>query len=344
MMRHSEHDPQFMPDSAERLRYDPRSGPDRPAWLGAPEAERTLAVRRWLKNNDMPFPCCAPRSADEWREVEDQIASGSPPQTARLMERMLAAGLERVVAVWAMAEAMSSQHYKQLERTAGPGDTAASLDIGRLFEDCDVSILPAAFQASAGGFGPAHQQVIDYYHRHYDSGGSMSFPVAAGFCFGCAASPKFVRNHTLYEHMYGNGIAEDTPVYLPVAAAYHELFRFVSDAVFEGDDPIPPAVRPPPDPEACFESPFSDWCKGFVATRPVVAAGWESHLAGHPGLQAEYRTIVDTLRFFASREEAQGILDRGSGSESLAAATPRMHAGLADAIRRLFQLAHPITD
>lgn len=334
-----------MPDSAKRLHYDPRTGPDRAAWLAAPEAERTLAVRRWLKHNDMPFPCCLPRNADEWREVEDQLASGSPPHTARLMDRMLAADVERMVAIWAMAETMSSSRYQQLERLAQDAEHPGSFDIRRLFDECDADILPAAFEASTGGFGPSHEKVIDYYHCHYDPQGSMPFAVAAGFCFGCAASPKFVRNHTLYGHIYGNEIVEHTPPYLPVADAYRELFRFVSDAVFEQDDPIPPAVRPPARPEECFDSPFSGWCQGFLATQPIVAPGWETHLGGYPALHAQYLEIVDTLRFFAGPDEARRILEaRSATEEDFSTASRRMHAGLGDSIRRLFLLAHPVMD
>ncbi|RFF27049.1 MULTISPECIES: hypothetical protein [unclassified Wenzhouxiangella] len=333
-----------MSDNPKRLRYDPRTGPDRAAWLGAPEAERTLAVRDWLKNNDLPFACCVPRSADEWREVEDQIASGTPPETTRLMERLQGAGVERLVALWAVAEALGSQQYKQLERMARDGHDTAHFDVGRLFEACDTSILPAAFEASAGGFGPSHEKVIDYYHRHYDPEGSLPFAPAAGFCFGCATAPKFVRNHTLYEHMYGNEIADKTPVYLPVADAYRELFRYVSDAVFEQDVPIPPSVRPPDDPQTCFDSSFSDWCKGFIATRPVVASGWEAHLAEHPRLHAEYLAIVDSLSFFAARDQAQAISRTRFGQESFESACRRVHAGLNDSIQRLFLLAHPIMD
>jgi hypothetical protein len=332
-----------MSDNDQRLGYDPRTGPDREAWLKAPEAERTLAVRRWLRHNDMPFPCCVPRSADVWREVEDRIASGTPPSTTRLMQRMRDAGLERIVALWAVAEILGSQRFRQLERQHGT-DGNESLDVQDMFDEHDAAILPAAFEASAGGFGPAHQQVIDYYRQHYDPEGAMGFAVAAGFSFGCAASPQFVRNQTLYEHMFGNEIVDATPAYLPVADAYRELFRFVSDAVFEQDDPVPEPVRPPSDAESCFDSPFSDWCKGFVASEPVVATGWEAHLSGHPDLHAEYRRIVDTLRFFADREQARDIVDTGSGDESLPGAARRVHAALGDAIRRLFRLAQPITE
>ncbi|WP_376691257.1 UPF0149 family protein [Wenzhouxiangella sp. EGI_FJ10409] len=331
-------------DNAKRLEYDPRSGPDRSAWLAAPEAERTLAVRRWLKHNDMPFPCCAPRSADEWREVEDQLASGLPPETARLMARLREAGIDRVVALWAMAEAVGSRQYDELGREARRSGRPEIFDIERLFDQADTAILPAAFEVSAGGFGPSHQTVIDYYHRHHDPEGAMPFAEAAGFCFGCAASPKFIRNHTLYEHMYGNRVADSAPFYLPVADAYRELFRFVSDAVFEQDDPIPPAVRPPAEPEACFDLAFAGWCRGFLATQPVVAPGWESHLSGHPDLHAEYLETIATLSFFAGRDQARAILrERGNGDD-LAEAARRMHAGLADAIRRLFRLAHPIME
>ena len=252
------------------------------------------------------------------------------------MNRLLAHGVARIVAVWAIAEALGSQRYQQLE---GP----ESFDLRRLFAGCDYEILPDAFDASAGGFGPAHERLIDYYHRHFDPDGSMSFPVAAGFCFGCATSPKFVRNHTLYEHMFGNELAERTPVYLPVASAYRELFRFVSDAVFEQENPIPDSLRPPADPEACFEAPFSDWCRGFAASQPLVAPGWEEHLAGHPALRERYRAIADTLRFFGGRDQAQALLGESATAETVEAAARRARADLDDAIPRLFRLAHPIT-
>lgn len=332
-----------MSDKDPRLGYDPRTGPDREAWLKAPEAERTLAVRRWLKHNDMPFPCCVPRSADVWREAEDQIASGSPPGTARLMQRMLDTGLERIVALWAVAEVLGSERFRQLDRRHRDDDSEP-FDVQTMFDEDDADILPAAFEASAGGFGPSHKRVIDYYRKHYDPEGAMPFAIAAGFCFGCAASPQFVRNQTLYEYMFGNEIAEETPAYLPVADAYRELFRFVSDAVFEQDDPIPGPAHPPSDPESCFDSPFSDWCRGFIASEAVVAAGWEAHLSGHPDLRAEYDDIVDTLRFFADRDQAQKILDAASSNEDLTAAARRIHRTLETAIRRLFRLAQPITD
>jgi len=330
-----------MSDNDQRLGYDPRTGPDREVWLKAPEAERTLAVRRWLKHNDMPFPCCVPRSADAWREVEDQIASGSPSSTAHLMQRMLDVGQERIVALWAVAEILGSQRFRQLERRHKNDDTEP-FDVQGMFDERDADILPAAFEVSAGGFGPAHKRVIDYYRQHYDPERAMPFAVAAGFSFGCAASPQFVRNQTLYEYMFGNDIIDVTPAYLPVADAYRELFRFVSDAVFEQDDPIPDPVRPPSDSESCFDSPFSDWCKGFVASEPVVTTGWEAHLSGRPDLHAEYRRIFDTLRFFADREQARGILEANSPGEDLPAASRRMHADLGDAVRRLFLLAHPV--
>ena len=333
-----------MPDNAKQLHYNPGSGPDRAAWLAAPEAERTLAVRRWLKHNDMPFPCCAARSAGEWREVEDQLATGLPPETGRVMARLRDTGIDRVVALWALAEAMGSHQYEAMGREAKRAGRPEAFDIERLLDRCDIDILPAAFEVSMGGFGPSHQTVIDYYHRQHDPDGSMPFAVAAGFCFGCAASPKFIRNHTLYEQMYGNQVAESTPFYLPVADAYRELFRYVSDAVFEHEDPIPPAVRPPTEPEACFDSPFGGWCRGFLATQPVVAPGWESHLSDRPSLNSEYLEIVDTLGFFAGPERARVILDSRDSDEDLTQAGRRMHAALAHAIRRLFLLAHPFME
>ena len=318
-----------MADATCALHYDPRTAPSAETWLATPASERVEAVRRWLEANDASLPCTS-TSANEWRVLEDELATGYPPESGRLLTRMVDAGIDRTVAVWALAGASGSQRFRQLTRVARRPASPLVFGSERLFDERDLSILPAAFEAGRRGFGPAHEAVIEHYRRYYASDEAMNVATAAGFCFGHAASPGLHRTGEEREaFLFGGDISEEAPFYLPVMQAYGELNEYVLDSLFGQVNPIPPSCRPPERPEACFESAFSDWCRGLTISLEVRTGDWASHLHAHPSLQADYETTVDTLTLFASRHRATAILGRRAPSnESFAAATTRLHASI----------------
>ena len=332
-----------MADATCALHYDPRTAPSAETWLATPASERVEAVRRWLEANDASLPCTS-TSTNEWRIFEDELATGYPPESGRLMTRMVDAGIDRTVAIWALAGASGSQRFMQLTRVARRPGSPLVFGGERLFDERDLSILPAAFEAGCRGVGPAHEAVIEHYRRYYASDEAMNVATAAGFCFGHAAAPGRHRTGKEREaYLFSGDISEEAPFYLPVMEAYGELNEYVLDSLFGQVNPIPPSCRPPERPEACFESAFSDWCRGLTISLEVRTRDWESHLCAHPSLQADYETTVDTLTLFASRRRATAILSRRAApNESFAAATAKLHASIEAAAPYLYFLAHPV--
>jgi hypothetical protein len=319
------------------LHYDPHAGPEPMGWRAATRDERTTAIRAWLRDSGLPPSKTGRESVERWLRVEDALASSQPGLLADVIGRLIETGIERTTAVWATSELVSIDD--------DPNGPPVPPGIEQLLEPTAIEILPAAYEAWQVGLNPAHLAVIAHYNLYLDPQSSMTVATAAGFCFGCAASPKFVRNHVLHQHFLGGELHTDAAEWLPVIHAYDELFRYVSDAVFEQTDPIPPDVRPPVEAMACFDSSFSDWCKGFLQAGPVVEDAWISHLDRHPRLWADYTDTVDTIGFFASREHANKVIASSSSPDvPLEEAGRKRRAGLEAAATRLFVLAQPVLD
>ncbi|WP_376691254.1 UPF0149 family protein [Wenzhouxiangella sp. EGI_FJ10409] len=325
-----------MPRIAKPLVYDPCTPP--PAqWLAASESERELAVAGWLQANRGGLPCTAP-GAGRWRQVEDQLAAGYPPETRRLFDRILASGVARTVAVWALAEVGGSRAFEQLNRVgrkAAPGEVFGT---ERLLDEDDIAILPAAFEAGrARMFTPAHEAVIEHYCRHHAEPSAMKLATAAGFCFGCAAAPTLVTGSVRSEYLFGGYQALDAPAYLPVIDAYQSLCERVSEALFEGADPIPASCKPGAEAEDGLEPPFSDWCRGLLSALRLLEPQWRRHLEKHPELRADWQERAAILTRFADPEPAGHSAPSALPHEDIP-----LEATIRNATRRLHLLAHPI--
>ncbi len=85
--------------------YDAERAPDPAAWAAASEAERVAAVEAHHRARAAPHPPTRqPRvHAAVHVVVEDQLASGSPPEARRAMDRLQRGGLSRHEAVHAIA-------------------------------------------------------------------------------------------------------------------------------------------------------------------------------------------------------------------------------------------------
>jgi hypothetical protein len=300
-----------------------------------------MAIDRWMDASDLPFP--RPGAA-EWREVEDQLAAGYPPELGRLLDRMLGAGMSRTVAVWGLASVAGSRLFAQLNRKARRATGMRLPGLDRLLDEVDFSILPAAFEAGRKDFAPAHAAVIDHYSRHYAPPVAMTAAEAAGYCFGHAAAPGPVRTVNAFEAaVLGGELSEETPVYLPVSGCLGVLHETILDSLFGQADPIPAAFRPPDEPEDCFEHPFADWCRGLLRALDTRADDWRAHLESHPRLQADRECTVDTLTLFAARSRAADIVTRRATAEERPTETlARLHRRIDTATGHLYRLAHPV--
>lgn len=314
--------------------YRPEQPTDPEAWLAHGRTQRTRAVRTWLQAREVPSPC-GEHSAEHWREVEDELAAGYPPETGRLIERMRHGGLSRTVAIWALCTLREGQRYRQHCRVLRRDDAISRADrfsMQALLDERDFAILPAAFQAGGGDhFGPSHVAVIAHHHRYYAAGSAMDVAEAAGFCFGVAASPRRLSPTAREAHLLGTSDLTHAPPYLPVGQAFDRLDRWVSDALFDGRDPIPDFCRPRMGavaPKSCI-----DWSRGVERALAVTAADWRRHLEDWSGLRERLEASTATLTWFA-----------GAGSEhtSRVHSCQPSHAEMASAARRLFRLAHPV--
>ena len=90
-------------------RYDADLAPDPEAWLALDEDERRAAVRRHHRGRVLrihPKEMNVDIHASLHAIVENQIALGDPEVTARTVDRLVAAGLRRHVAIHMIGEVL----------------------------------------------------------------------------------------------------------------------------------------------------------------------------------------------------------------------------------------------
>ncbi len=111
--------------------YDAERAPDPAAWAAAPEADRLAAVEAHHRGLAKPHPAVRqPRvHAAIHLVVEDQLASGAPPEARRAMDRLVRAGLSRHEAVHAIAAVVATTAQGALSGSRfDPGAYARALD------------------------------------------------------------------------------------------------------------------------------------------------------------------------------------------------------------------------
>jgi hypothetical protein len=113
------------------LDYDADRAPDPAAWTAAPEADRLAAVEAHHRALAAPHPAVRqPRvHAAIHLVVENQLASGSPPEARRAMDRLVRAGLSRHEALHAIASVVAATAQGALSGARfDPGAYARALD------------------------------------------------------------------------------------------------------------------------------------------------------------------------------------------------------------------------
>ncbi len=126
------------------MEYDADRAPDPAGWAKAPEPERLAAVEAHHRALAAPHPPVRqPRvHAAIHLVVEDQLASGSPPEARRAMDRLVRAGLPRHEAVHAIASVVAAAAQGALSGARfDPGAYARALD----------ALTAEAWRARGGG-------------------------------------------------------------------------------------------------------------------------------------------------------------------------------------------------
>ncbi len=111
--------------------YDAERAPDPAAWSAAPEADRLTAVEAHHRALAAPHPAVRqPRvHAAIHLVVESQLASGTPPEARRAMDRLVRAGLSRHEAVHAIASVVAAAAQGALSGARfDPGAYARALE------------------------------------------------------------------------------------------------------------------------------------------------------------------------------------------------------------------------
>ncbi len=118
--------------SEERpVHYDADRAPDPAAWSAAPQRDRVAAVE--VHHHALSGPHPAVRQARVHAAihvvVEDQLASGAPPEARRAMDRLVGGGLTRHEAIHAIASVVAATAQGALAGTRfDPGAYARALD------------------------------------------------------------------------------------------------------------------------------------------------------------------------------------------------------------------------
>ncbi len=113
------------------MNYDADRAPDPVAWSAAPQRDRVAAVEAHHRTLSGPHPPVrqARVHAAIHVVVEDQLASGAPPEARRAMDRLVRDGLSRHDAIHAIASVVAATAQDALAGTRfDPGAYARALD------------------------------------------------------------------------------------------------------------------------------------------------------------------------------------------------------------------------
>ncbi len=94
--------------------YDPLQVPDPDEWLALDEEERVQLVEGYHESEEVDLP--NPRiHASFHAVVENQIASGDPPEVLVTLERLISQGLDRHEAIHAIGSILSEQVFNVMK-------------------------------------------------------------------------------------------------------------------------------------------------------------------------------------------------------------------------------------
>ena len=90
--------------------YDPLENPNPDEWLALDEVERILLVEEFHEHAKINLPSVRAHASFH-AVIENQLASGDPPQVLDTLERLLGEGLDRHEAIHAISTVLSRVMY-----------------------------------------------------------------------------------------------------------------------------------------------------------------------------------------------------------------------------------------
>ena len=94
--------------------YEPLQGPDSDEWFALDERERVILVEEYHESEEVNLPNLRIHASFH-AVVENQIASGDPPEVLVTLERLLREGLNRHEAIHAIGSVLSEQIFNVMK-------------------------------------------------------------------------------------------------------------------------------------------------------------------------------------------------------------------------------------
>jgi len=102
--------------------YNPRKKPDSDQWLALDEDERILLIEAFHERERVNLPNVRLHALFH-AVIENQLASGDPPQAVDTLERLLGEGLDRHEAIHAIGSVLSEVMYNAMKNPSQKVDS-----------------------------------------------------------------------------------------------------------------------------------------------------------------------------------------------------------------------------
>lgn len=302
------------------MRYDPLKPVDPDEWLALGEDERLHAIEAWLSEGSGRDPDDFIADAAPIMAVEHQVIIGDPPITRETLDRLLADGLDRMRAVFAIAGVLSDQ-IKAILVEEREYDAAR---VERALRKLDAAALRAAGDPRAAVRGSAlprfeerHRRVLVEFGQRYAGRQAWGFAETAGFMLAVAACPEMVKPPEWLAVVRGRAKFADDDEAEAVTEAQYALMKWVDGCIGSGDTPIPESCRPPSEPMQILEqeNEFSGWCRGVTAGHQWLQEGWDTYIDEDSDDDLALGAALTIFSFFSSREMAEFIVEESDAEE-----------------------------
>lgn len=322
------------------MRYDPTNPIDPDEWLALDEDERCHVVQCWI----------AERTGDEFEDcvieavpfmlVENHIAENDPPVTRATLERLMKAGIDRVLAVAMMAEVVYEQLQAIVEEKQSFDMDAYAAALERLDpEEIKALADPAADEPESTIpeiSSDERQVLIDFGERHADEG-ALLYPEIAGFLFAVMACPDLIKPSEWTELVQGDAVFADAGEAEAVMQARMALMNWISECMRVGQPAIPDDCKPGPDPMRILEADndFSRWSRGFTTGHHWLSEVWNGVIEEDTEDDFALGSALVVLSFFSDRKTAEMLIEdsvpeEGTVEDAAQAFHPMIDAAIQD--------------
>jgi len=296
--------------------YNPNKQVNAEEWLSSDEDERLYAIQCWLSEltGSEIDDCVA--TAVPILGIENQVAMGDPPVTRATLDRLLAAGIDRMTAIQVISEVLSDALQATIlaKKDFDPDAFAQALeqiDPADIALDHTTDQTPREPSSSLPEFSLQQRRVlIDFAERHADKQ-AMSWPETAGFLFAVLACPDMVMPSEWSEIVQGEAVFDDPQEAQAVTIARMALMNWISDCISQNRPAIPDDCRPDPEPLRILETDnnFSRWCRGVTSGHDWLQQSWDEVLEKDSDDDRVQAMALILFTFFTNRTMAERVVE-----------------------------------